>query len=99
MLFDRQARADLLAKISLKPFMKGAFMEVSCSIDVFDGTKRIANSKHRIVAGSKNQRREFRQLETVPVLERKPVMGLAIMMAMKAVEALQLILVAFLLRG
>ena len=74
-------------------------MEVSCSIDVFDGIKRIANSKHRAVAGSKNQRREFRQLETVPVLERKPVMGLAIMMAMKAVEALQLILVAFLLRG
>ncbi len=97
-LFARQARADLLAKISLKPFMNGALAEDACNAVVL-GTKRITHSKHTTVAGNKNQIREFLQLETVPLLERKPVMGLAIMIAMNAVEALQLILLAFLLRG
>ena len=98
MLFVKQARAEMLVKTILKPFMNGAFIGVSRE-EVFEGTKKIANSKHKVVAGNKNKRSELRQLETLPLLERKPVMGLAIIIAMKAVEALQLILVAFLLRG
>jgi hypothetical protein len=56
-------------------------------------------TKLETVTGNRNQRREFFQLVTAPLLERNPVMGFATKYAIQAVDIIQLILTAFLLSG
>jgi hypothetical protein len=80
-LLVKHARADRLLVIALKPFMKEAFFGSPYKGEIEEGTKRTTNSRLTAVTGNKNHSKESRQLETTELLERKPVMGFAINIA------------------